>query len=282
MAGTASVVRDWLLLEHPGPWGVDALRDARDVEDVGEELTRRSRAAGVRVLLIRRFGGTLAGPTTAFAIHTGPERPWIERIELPRFRDAAGIGLERIRGPEPPGLGVPHPRGLFLVCTHGRHDRCCAELGRPLAAAMAEAFPDSTWESSHLGGDRFAGNLVAFPHAYYFGRVTPAGGPAIARAYEQGRLDLEHFRGRSCRPMAVQAAEHRLRVREGLTGIDDVRFEGAAWAPGRVVATFDTGAGRFEVSLDVSWSEPNRLTCRSTHDERAPRYHERSIRRLER
>ena len=28
LAGTASTVRSFLLVEHPGPWGVDALRDA--------------------------------------------------------------------------------------------------------------------------------------------------------------------------------------------------------------------------------------------------------------
>jgi hypothetical protein len=41
MAGTASTVRSWLLLEDPGPWGRDALRDARLPERVGLELQRR-------------------------------------------------------------------------------------------------------------------------------------------------------------------------------------------------------------------------------------------------
>ena len=29
IAGTASTVRAFLLVENPGPWGVDALRDSR-------------------------------------------------------------------------------------------------------------------------------------------------------------------------------------------------------------------------------------------------------------
>jgi hypothetical protein len=280
MAGTASVVRDWLLLEHPGPWGVDALRDGRDLSAIGGDLIRRSREADVRVLLIRRFGRAASGPVTAFAIHSGPDRPWVERIELARFRDAAGIELERVGGPEPPGLGAPHPDPLFLVCTHGRHDRCCAELGRPLAASMAEELPDATWESSHVGGDRFAGNLVAFPHGFYFGQVAPEDGPRVARAYLDGRLDLEHLRGRSCRAMAVQAAEHVLRAHHGLDGIDDVAFEDATRSADDVLARFATAAGRFEVRIVVEPGSPERLTCRSVRAEPPPVYREPSITRL--
>lgn len=281
MAGTASIVRDWLLLEHPGPWGVDALRDGRDLSAIGHELIRRSRDADVRILLIRRFGRTATGPVTAFAIHSGPDRPWVERIELARFGDVAGIELERIGGPEPPGLGAAHADPLFLVCTHGRHDRCCAELGRPLAAAMAEVFPVATWESSHVGGDRFAGNLVAFPHGFYFGRVAPDDGPRVARGYLEGRLDLAHLRGRSCRAMAVQAAEHLLRVREGQDGIDDVTLEDASRSADAVVARFGTVAGRFEVRIVVEPGRPERLTCRSARDEGPPVYREPSITRLD-
>lgn len=281
MAGTASVVRDWLLLEHPGPWGIDAFRDGRDLAVLGPELIRRSRAADVRILLIRRFGRATAGPVTAFGVHSGPDAPWIERIELTRFRDAAGIELERIHGPEPPGLGRPHAEPLFLVCTHGRHDRCCAELGRPLAASMAAEFPEATWESSHIGGDRFAGNLVVFPHGLYYGRVAPEHGPVVARAYQEGRLDLDHLRGRSCRPMALQAAEHELRIRAGLDRIDDVHLEAASRTPNGVEATFRTSAGRLEVSISVDPGEPERLTCRSRRDERPPAYGLRSIRPLD-
>src|SRR5207344_2771864 len=72
MAGTASTVRSWLLLEDPGPWGRDALRDSRLPERVGLELQRRCRAAGVRPLLIRRASSNAtADGLTCFAIRSG-------------------------------------------------------------------------------------------------------------------------------------------------------------------------------------------------------------------
>src|SRR3546814_12382881 len=55
-AGTASTVRAFLLIEHSGPWGVDALRDARLPEGLGGAVTGAAKAAKVRPLLIRRAG----------------------------------------------------------------------------------------------------------------------------------------------------------------------------------------------------------------------------------
>jgi hypothetical protein len=273
MFGTASTVRSWLLIEHPGPWGRFALAGGRLPEGLGEDLRMRSASSGVRVLLIRRPGRPAEASPRAFAIRSGPEEPWIERVELARVEDVLELDLERLGRGERPGAGIPHQGAVFLVCTHGRHDPCCAERGRPLAEALSSAFPEETWESSHFGGDRFAANLVAFPHGFYFGRVRPEGSEALARAYLDGRLDLERLRGRSCRPMPVQAAEQFLREHEGLDRIDDVEPEGAITTPSGSRVRFRTARGRIEVRLA---REPDnvarRLTCHSQHEERPPTY----------
>jgi hypothetical protein len=272
MLGTASTVRSWLLIEHPGPWGRFALPDSRLPDGLGDALRLRADASGVRVLLIRRPGRS-ARSTRAFAIRSGPEDPWIERLELERFETALQLGLDRLGRGERLGAGVPHERAVFLVCTHGRHDPCCAERGRPLAEALSSSFPDETWESSHFGGDRFAGNLVVFPHGFYFGRVWPEEAEAVVRTYLDGRLDLERLRGRSCRSMPIQAAEQFLREHEGLDRIDDVEPEDATTAPSGARVRFRTSVGQFEVHLA---REPDivarRLTCHSQREERPPRY----------
>jgi hypothetical protein len=225
VAGTASTVRSWLLLEDPGPWGRDALLHARLPERVGLELQRRCAAAGVRPLLIRRTSSNASNTEglTCFAIRSGPEPPWIERTRLPNIADALDLDLPALGRGERPGF-EPVEGPLFLVCTHGRRDVCCAERGRPLAQALAAASPEPTWESSHVGGDRFAGNIVAFPHGLYLGRVRPHEAVRVA-VYAEGRVPLEHLRGRSCYPMPVQAAEVALRTQEGLDGLDDVALE---------------------------------------------------------
>lgn len=273
MFGTASTVRSWLLLEHRGPWGRDALRDGRLPDGVGVDLLGRAESAGVRVLLIRRTGRSADEATAGFAIRSGPEAPWIDRFRLAGIEEATELDLDRLGRGERLGLGEPNAGALFLVCTHGRHDPCCAERGRPLAGALAAAFPDETWECSHFGGDRFAGNLLAFPHGYYFGRVAPHEGASVAGAYLDGRLDLAHLRGRSCRRMRLQAAEHLLREREGLDRIEDVELEDATMTRDGVTARFRTSAGRFEVRLSREPDpNPRHLTCHSGRDERPPAY----------
>lgn len=273
MFGTASTVRSWLLIEHPGPWGRSALPDSRLPEGLGDELRMRGAASGVRVLLIRRPGRSAEGSIGAFAIRSGPEEPWVERVALARFEAVLELDLDRLGRGERLGAGLPHEGPMFLVCTHGRHDPCCAERGRPLAEALSSAFPDETWESSHFGGDRFAGNLVVFPHGFYFGRVPPEESEAVARTYLDGRLDLGRLRGRSCRPMPVQAAEHFLREQEGLDRIDDVELEDATTTPSGARVRFRTRVGRSEVHVA---REPDlvarRLTCHSQHEERPPTY----------
>jgi hypothetical protein len=251
---------------------VDAFVDARLPAGFGADLLGRCRSAGVRPLLIRRVGA-VSSSGTCFVIRSGPEPPWIERTELQGIDRALELDLEALARGERLGLeswGGP----LFLVCTHGRHDPCCAERGRPLARALAGEFADETWECSHIGGDRFAGNVVAFPHGLYFGRVGPEARPRLATAYADGRIDLEHYRGRSCEPMPVQAAEHALRVERGLDGIDDLAFEDFERSGEGGSATFRLGSGseRVVVGIRVEPADPRLLTCRSSKQERPPTY----------
>lgn len=127
-------------------------------------------------------------------------------------------------GHRPGGARVDEP--LHLVCTNGRHDACCAEFGRPLVAALAGRARGQVWECSHIGGDRFAGNLVSFPHGVYFGYVDAAHGPEVVARYERGELDLPHYRGRSAYSFVTQAGEAFIREATGLTGVDDLVFAG--------------------------------------------------------
>src|SRR5262245_28978195 len=268
LLGTASVVRAWLLVEQPGPWGASALVESRLDRAVARELGRRARAAGVRVVLIRRAreGGGAEQPRRCYAAWTGRGRPWLESglpadpaalLEL----DLAALG----RGGSP-RLGEPHASALHLVCTNGRHDRCCAIKGQPLARALAGAPPlsERVWECSHIGGDRFAGNLVCLPHGLYFGRLGPAEGVRVATAYERGEIDLAHYRGRCGLPWAAQAAERLLRAELGLTGVDDLLVERLARPdPGEAAVWLGDRSGRrFEVRLRLAHDvRPRALTC---------------------
>jgi hypothetical protein len=151
-----------------------------------------------------------------------------------------------------------------VVCTHGRHDPCCAERGRPLAQWLSVARPDQTWESTHVGGDRFAANLIAFPHGWYFGRVEADTGPVVADAYADGRVELRHARGRSCFAIDVQAAELFLRSDRGLDDLGDIDVRAVDRRVMDTSVAFDTPDGAFVVDVERSSAAPRLLTCHAS------------------
>jgi hypothetical protein len=258
LAGTASTIRRWLLVEHEGPWGRDALRDARMPSELSAALRSTQERTGARVLLIRRPDHDPRIRLACFAVDT--REAWLGETTLERIQDAGALDPSE----RAPFRTVSGP--LAIVCTHGRRDPCCAVRGRPLAASVVSS--GLVWESTHVGGDRFAGNLVLFPHGLYFGRVEPERAAQVIGAYGEGRIVLDLFRGRSSRPMPVQAAEHALRIGLGLDGVDDAVPERIDPESGDVFATtFATSAGRYVVRVRRARGTPMRLTCHSALEE---------------
>ena len=261
LSGTASRVRRWVLLEQPGPWGADAAMSSRLPGAVAAGLRARAQAVGARVLLIRRPGRSAPERRVLLVATTTPAARSVEAFELDDPADVLDLDLTPlVHGGRLGGREVTTP--VYLVCTNGRHDPCCAELGRPLAQAMADELGDSVWESSHFGGDRFAGNLVCLPDGLYFGRVPAEHGTQIARRYAAGEIDLAHFRGRSSFPVWVQAAEHAVREERGLVRVDDVALLASRKVADRAIVAFTlAGGGSVEVRLTADDSEPRQLTC---------------------
>jgi hypothetical protein len=218
LGATASRVDHWILLEYRGLWGYDALAASALPDPVRAHLEERAASLGhTKVLLVRRPERRHHEATTVFWGSSPESGGRLFRAELARWEALLELDFESVGDP------VEHP--LLLVCTHGKHDRCCARLGRPLYEALAEqAEEDWVWQCSHVGGDRFAGNLVCLPEGLYFGRVTPSDGWHVLDEYLAGRIDLDHYRGRSCYPVGVQAGELTVRKATGLRGVDDVEL----------------------------------------------------------
>ena len=77
LAGTASTIRAFLLIEDTGPWGTDALRDARLPNGLGDKIRERAAAARVRALLIRRPDRSTVDERRIFTAYADPaSRGW--------------------------------------------------------------------------------------------------------------------------------------------------------------------------------------------------------------
>jgi hypothetical protein len=257
LRATASRIDHWLLVEYRGLWSSDAVEDSGLSDQVKARLRElRSRHPRTRVLLIRR-PDRRRHPT--LAVYTAASRQGLERL--------GGLEIdehEDLREVDPWEAATPTDEPLFLACTHGKHDPCCARHGRPLFEALSEQLdPASVWQSTHVGGDRFAGNLVCLPHGFYYGRVERDDVPAVVDEYLDGRLLLAHYRGRSCWPFPVQAAERRIRDEEGLTGLDDLSLASVEGGSDRWSIAFETPAGRRELDVVAEVGELTKLTCES-------------------
>jgi hypothetical protein len=273
LVGTASTVRAFLLVENAGPWGTDALRDARLDERVRDELRARSVAARVRTLLVRRHRGSDAGAgLRVFAAWADAARPWLETATLAGPEELLGLDLVALGQGRSPGL-TRTDEPVFCVCTHGRHDACCAELGRPAAAALSTSHPEHTWEVSHIGGDRFAANLLVLPQGLYYGRVGAAEAPALATGHLAGHLDLDHLRGRSGFPFPVQVAEVAVRRETGETRTDAVRLVATRSAGAETAVVLDVSGTSYDVLVRCTQPEQGRLlTCRAGRENPVPAY----------
>lgn len=257
LAGTASTVARFLLVEHPGPWGVAALRDARMPRRVRDHI----RVPGVRTLLIRRHGRDRSRGVRVLQADVRDRT--LRGAVVPTLEDLLDLDLAD------PGTAWGDPVDAFVgVCTHGRHDVCCAERGRPVAAEFARLAPEVAWEVSHIGGDRFAANVLVLPQGLYYGRVETEHVSSLVATLAQGTVRLDLLRGRTDVPMAGQYAEIALRRRLGLTGLDDARVvgrDGDAW----IVAA---GEQRHRLRVELSHGPPAPLTCRGDRAAAVPQY----------
>jgi (2Fe-2S) ferredoxin len=272
LTGTAAPALGFLLIEQPGPWGRLALTESRLDPNVGSRVSARAVAAGLRALLIRRTGRHGPVPHRRYAVvDARPGR------EATRWGDFVADD-ELLDIPLDGGSAAPSYDPIYLVCTHGRHDTCCAMRGRPVAAALAVARPEQTWECSHVGGDRFAANLVVLPHGLYYGRVDEDNVIEVVEAHERGEVVPRLLRGRSRWLPAAQAAQQHARERYG-DKIDSRRID--AFEP---AGTIPFGDGRWQVRLRndpgylfvtveaTARPESGLLTCHAVHPAHPPAF----------
>lgn len=279
--GTAPPARHWFLLEQAGNWGPSAWEGIdldHDAKGILEDLLETARA---RLMLIRR---PAVQPHGGRAAERQARRRWCvlrsrsgeePRIVWGTATTAADVlAAARLFGDpdaDVPGVDSPQPRRpgpgapeLLLVCTHGRKDVCCAVRGRPVAAAAATLWPEATWECTHTGGDRFAGNLIVLPDGACYGGLDPEDVAPIVRAHVGGHVDPAHLRGPTGFSNQVQAAMVDAFARFAPLAFRAVRPVSAAGSPESWQVRLEVdGIGTVDVAGHTETTEPQFLTCKA-------------------
>jgi hypothetical protein len=260
LAGTASRIDHWLLIEYRGLWAPHPLAESALSPAVKDRLQQqRASLPRARLLFIRRPERRHHRELVCYFGRTRERDSRFTRLELESHDELLDVDFTAW-----PGEPLNHP--LLVVCTHGKRDRCCARYGRPFYDALRDLTEiDHVWQSTHVGGDRFAGNVVCFPEGLYFGRVGPADSWRLLEEYLAGRIHLTRYRGRCCYPFHVQAAEAAIRERTNATGVQDLqlaRVERTGEQEWRVA--FDVSGEQQEVEVVAELGELTYLTCSAT------------------
>jgi hypothetical protein len=265
LAATASRIDHWFLIEYRGLWTRDALPGSGLSDQVKQHL--RDQVASVphgRLLFIRRPDRRRRPELVAFAASSRPGEEALTRFEFEAYEDLRGVDLR---------AGSKAAQPVFLVCTHGKHDPCCARHGRPLYEALRDELdPDWAWQVTHIGGDRFAGNLVCLPEGLYYGRVDREAAGSVLDEHFERRVLLDHYRGRSIYSFPVQAAERSIRETTGLRGIDDLSLEQVDWRDGAWEVAFGAAGRSHAVRVKAERGDLTLLTCSSDRPKRPLRY----------
>lgn len=295
MLGTAFPADRVLLVEQPGPWGRLGLLQSHFDPLMADLLVRSCDAAGIRVLAIRRPGRSADGAARRWAwVDAGLGREQMGWGSYHNERDLWGQVARFVRGAVPAGVGGADPvvRGddraatpAYLVCAHGSRDACCAVRGRPVAAALTRLRPDDVWECSHVGGDRFAANILVVPSGVLYGAVRVEELPALVAATDGGEVLSQPLRGKIGLAPEIQAA---------LAGA--IAHWGGAISSCRVL-TVGPRQGGFvtvrmqqqraegdrtaDVEVRISRSDVHRLTCHMTTPSRVSNYQPQTVTPLE-
>ena len=258
--GSAPSWKRLLVLELSKPWHSEiaetvhfpsAVSDALAIEEargVPTNLqcvapdTEYSAQGHRRVMLYSRPKGPFASfHKDEFMVPTGETGPLVEA--LLNSPERLG-GFERYR------QNTSDVRDV-LVCTHGSHDVCCATFGYPSYDELRRRYAPKlagslrVWQVSHLGGHRFAPNVVDLPEGRNWVRT--------------GRDEMRALVYRD-RPVSELKRSYR-----GWTGLDTpyeqvaereaFMREGWAWTgrsiSTRLVSVADDGRGA-EVRLDFA------------------------------
>jgi hypothetical protein len=230
--GSVKPARYWLMLEYDHAYGAKALADSKLSKSIKKHLdAAKEELDPCRVLLIRQHPRLIEGDLRFFLAVADELAPALYEFQLPAYAALLDLNFGELVA-DPEELATYRRRSpIFLVCTNGKRDPCCAANGTPVYKSLSETLDEQIWQTSHVGGHRLSANMVCMPHALFYGRVTPSAAYLLSASYQLGEMVLRHYRGRGCYPEIVQVAEYFLRRDLGEYHIGALKLETYAEEP---------------------------------------------------
>lgn len=226
--GTAPKTNLWVMVEYTNPFGSKALIESLIPERLQSHLTNLQKIVpGTRLVLIRRDQPRTDNQIAVFASISSADQQYLYEFHLSNYDEILSLDLQSLITGKIDIRENIRVDPIFLVCTNGKRDPCCSRLGYPVYQAMASQQGDSVWQTSHVGGHRFAANVICLPHGIYYGRVNPENAVSLMSDYQNQRLTPYLYRGRGCYDSQVQAAEYFFMESTSIESIDALQLIGS-------------------------------------------------------
>jgi hypothetical protein len=271
LMATASLTHVWLLLEHTAAWGAKALPESNLPESVKTFFNHQLETIpNSRFQFIKQSARLDVNPRFYVACSRS-DKSVTHEFHL-SLDELTQLDIVSVVAGAPEYDAAIYTAPLFLVCTNGRRDLACARYGLPLYQAMSSFAGQSVWQTTHIGGHRFAGTIVCLPEGLYYGRVNPDDVENLVTEHRAGRIYLDHYRGHSIYDSPEQAAEHFLRQHTGMFDIRGLIFTGTeSFGENRWLVTFtvkdeehrlqiSSGLSDFEIYESTGKPEKSRVT----------------------
>jgi hypothetical protein len=218
---TATETQVYFLLEYDQVWNTKAFDESDLPEAIKTQVKQElKRIPGARLLMIKGQSGRYVSNPYFFAARLSDRGATLYAFQLGSYTDLLDLDLPALAAGSERYAAQRSQEPLYLVCTNGRRDLCCAEHGPAVFHSISQSLDKTLWQTSHVGGHRFAANLVYLPSGLFFGRLDSLSAKEVVAALQRGELDLDHYRGRACYAPPVQAAEYYLRRQTGLLDVD--------------------------------------------------------------
>jgi hypothetical protein len=216
----------YFLLEYPYPWGKKAFEESTLASSVKNFFSNLlASRPDSKLLFIKNQESSFSSAITFFLCITKEISPRLYRFRVDSYSELMDLDLDRLLST--PSSPTPHAYSepVYLVCTNAKRDPCCAKFGLPVYERMSACLPGAVWQCTHVGGHRFAANVIHLPYGIYYGRIREGQAKELIDLTARGDILLSKYRGRACFDPVVQAAEYFLRINIAENRIDAIQLK---------------------------------------------------------
>lgn len=208
LGGTAPSVKYWVAVSWPKTlWHSKALKSKGLPTSLAEWQQQQNSKQGKTALrLISRPEAT----TEVVDIFIYPGNQHYTKVPIEKLETVLTNHFEGVVDTN--YLQTTPQRPQLFVCTHGKHDKCCAKFGQAVFKQFRHVIEEKQldidlWEGSHIGGHRFAATAITFPSGHVYGRMTLEDVIPVLEHIEQNRVYTPKYRGQCFFSSPEQAAE---------------------------------------------------------------------------